>query len=314
MKNTCFVYVSRYGTTKEIAGQIAMVAGPAVICTPDEFDDAYRSFDFFILAAPVYKEAPDQRMTKFIEENCSWLKEKKVAMLCVSLVGSEGKRYLEPWADMLDGAVVWQKSAGGRVRLSLLQEGDYEDLRAFEEKMEYPVMDADFYDREQIMRYAMEIRSLKHLVANGLSPEELRGYIDKYLVSHNTCALATSAAGRVRVTPLEYMYDDGCMYMLSEGGEKFAQIMIDSEVSVCVYDEYSEVDEIGGIQMQGKAFVVTSDMPEFKEILDRRKLDIAAVEGLPFKLYGLKIVLLDADFLWHGFGEMGFDIQQHYKF
>lgn len=314
MKNTCFVYASKYGTTQQIISEMAMVAGPAVACTPDQFEDNYKSSDLFVLATPVYKERVDEGMMQFIEKNADWLRTKKIALLCVNMVGSEGKKYLEAWMDILGEAVIWAKCTGGRLQLAGLSKEDYDDLWLFDEKMDYPFMNADFSDQEQIMKYAVEIRKLRNYVGKNMPVAELKGYIEQYLVSHNTCALATAAAARVRVTPLEYSYAEGCLYILSEGGEKFAQIMLNPDVSLCVYDDYSSMSKIGGIQLQGSAVIIKPDAPEYENVLVMKKMDGDSIRALPFSLYVLKIELIDADFLWHCFADMGWGVQQHYEF
>ena len=314
MKGTCFIYVTRYGTTLEIISDMAMVAGPSIVCRPDEFDDSYKECEWFVLATPVYTEEVDRSMTEFIEKNIEWLRTKKLVLLCVTLIGSEGKRYLEGWRALLGDAVVWAKSTGGRLKLAALSPEDYENMRVFEESMDYPLMDADFFDKEQVLRYAMEIRDMQSNTEKNHLTAALKGYIEKYLCSRNTCALATAAVGRIRTTPLEYYYEAGCMYILSEGGEKFAHIMLNPDVSLCIYDEYDTMDDICGIQIQGRALIIEPGSSAYAGVLAMKKLDAEAVDALPFKLYALKIELQTADFIWHGFTKLGWEVQQHYTF
>lgn len=67
------------------------------------------------------------------------------------------------------------------------------------------------------------------------------------LKNHNTCALASAHDGSVRATPVEYVYMDKCMYIISEGGEKFLNILFNLNVSVAIYDAYKNMNELAGM-------------------------------------------------------------------
>ena len=69
-------------------------------------------------------------------------------------------------------------------------------------------------------------RLLEHL------PEQ---EIEKFIKSHNTCALATGYDDKIRCTPIEYLYLTGMFYIISEGGEKFANIMLNKNVSLSIF-------------------------------------------------------------------------------
>ena len=56
--------------------------------------------------------------------------------------------------------------------------------------------------------------------------------IEKFIMEHNTCALATGCGDFVRCTPIEYNYKDGRFWLFSEGGLKFHAL--ENNKNVCL--------------------------------------------------------------------------------
>ena len=56
--------------------------------------------------------------------------------------------------------------------------------------------------------------------AKRMGRDALKSEAEKYILSHNTCALAAASGGFVRCTPMEYTYRDGSFWLFSEGGLK----------------------------------------------------------------------------------------------
>ena len=56
MIRTLVLYSSKYGSTKDAARIIALITGPAVYCSVDEFKPEYREFEFVVIGSPMYQE------------------------------------------------------------------------------------------------------------------------------------------------------------------------------------------------------------------------------------------------------------------
>jgi len=93
-------------------------------------------------------------------------------------------------------------------------------MKAFSELTGYPLQDRDAFDRDEVVDYALEVKRYKDGLGEKMARDELKLLAEKFLRSHNTCTLATGHAGWIRATPLEYSYQDGFIYIITEGGEK----------------------------------------------------------------------------------------------
>jgi nitroimidazol reductase NimA-like FMN-containing flavoprotein (pyridoxamine 5'-phosphate oxidase superfamily) len=61
---------------------------------------------------------------------------------------------------------------------------------------------------------------------DSMSEQEFEKAVIEYLNNHNVLHLATCRDNQVRSTPLEYFNNDLTVYISSEGGGKFANLII----------------------------------------------------------------------------------------
>lgn len=141
----------------------------------------------------------------------------------------------------------------------------------------------------------------------------LKSIVDEFLRSHNTCTLSTSFNGRVRATPIEYNHFNGHIYLLSEGGEKFANILLNGNVSLAIYEDYTSMNNLAGMQISGTASLV-EDSAEFKDIIKMKGLNFEFIKNLPINMNILKIEILKIEFLYSKFKERGYEARQVIKF
>ena len=99
--------------------------------------------------------------------------------------------------------------------------------------------------------------------------DALRARIDAFLEAHNTLALATGCGKWVRCTPLEYLRVDGRLYILTEGGLKFKGIWWNGAVSAAVYDSYTGMASLAGLQMTGTAVYIDPLSDEYRSVASR---------------------------------------------
>jgi hypothetical protein len=314
MQRCLVLYTSRYGHTDMAAKSLALVLGPARSCTPETFQDEYRSFDWFIIGGPVYAETLDPTLLEFVGRHVAWLREKRIAIFCTCLMTAHGDEYLEPLRALLGEAVVWARPVGGSIAINRLLEEDLVALETFCDQVGLPLQDMTRFDAELLMRQALEIKALRDAGGDRLPADALKARLEAFLEAHNTCTLSTGFGERVRGTPIEYLYADGSLYMFSEGGEKFANILLNRRVSVSVYDAYAGMDKLAGVQMSGDASVVSWGSSEYRQVAELKRLDYQRLAALPMALNLLRVRLRRAEFVWSPFAALGADVRQIYDF
>jgi uncharacterized protein YhbP (UPF0306 family) len=111
-----------------------------------------------------------------------------------------------------------------------------------------------------------------------LPPDEARERIDAFLRSHKTCALATVSADAIpRATPIEYLWKDDSFFFFSEGGLKFCGLSEGSTVSLCVYDEFSSMSSVRGLQVRGRVRRLAAGTGECAAAFTARGVDPAVL-------------------------------------
>lgn len=103
---------------------------------------------------------------------------------------------------------------------------------------------------------ALKCREYLNKSSNALNEVELKKYIDEFIKEHNTCTLDTGYKEFVIATPIEYMYTEDVFYFITEGGLKFNGILQNHNVSIAIYDNYTGMSNLKGLQIQGKAEII----------------------------------------------------------
>ena len=122
---------------------------------------------------------------------------------------------------------------------------------------------------------------------------ELKGAIEDFLKSHTTLALATAVNDFVRCTPLEYVYDQGVLWMMSEGGLKFRALRTNR--NVCA----------------GRIEFVDAWSGEYNSFLELKGINSDFIRGMERPMPLLKLVPTEIDFLNAGFKKQGYGPRQH---
>jgi len=310
MVKALVLYESRYGSTERAAKELALIIGPAKACRLKEFKGDIGTYDFIVLCSPVYSECIDEGMLHFAEVNAEVLRQKHVVLLCVCIAEGLADRYLEPFSKLLGDSVVLKTAVAGEIRSTHMSAADRALVERFYGSAETSSGILSQPDEERFVELALRIKALKDQGFKAMENELLLKYAEDFLCSRNTCVLATGSGSRVRATPIEYTLMDGSIYMLSEGGEKFANIMLNSNVSLGICDPYKNMSELGGMQISGTARTVEPGCEEYKKVLEMKKLGYEKISSMPIALNMLKIEIKKAEFLWSGFGKLGYDVKQ----
>jgi len=316
MARTLVIYETRYGSTEEAVKKMSLILGPARYCRTADFKPEYRTqFDFFVLGAGVYNEFIDQRLSDFITANIDWLAEKKVAVFATCLSGIRGLHYVDPLVKMIGKTVVATGMIDGRFRKDQLTSEDFAIMKHFYEMVKMPFEDTDRTSLPKLTEFCLKLKAIKDVDYKKIPEDELRKHIDEYLNSHDVCVLGTGSGEHVRTTPVTYKYRDGFFYIVSEGGNKFANMLANSHVSLSIYNE-TPSGKFGraGMQLTGTISLFTPGDAGYRDIFEAAELNFKRLSSLPWIMNGIKVKLSNAEFRWSGFSDLGHGRVQQYNF
>ncbi|BBF43471.1 hypothetical protein lbkm_2159 [Lachnospiraceae bacterium KM106-2] len=171
----------------------------------------------------------------------------------------------------------------------------------------------DYYfilNKDKTYEIAAKIRETCSIEEKQMPEEELKQEIYHFLKEHNTGALATGINYQVRCTPIEYLFFNNCFYLISEGGMKFSGLLRNDQVSFSVFESYSSMNELMGMQVSGKASVIERDGKEFLEVFEKRGYLAETVEHLPIDMHIIKIVPNRYEFLCSDLKKKGYASKQ----
>ncbi len=119
--------------------------------------------------------------------------------------------------------------------------------------------------------------------------EELEKEIIDYLEKKHPCSLATCGKdGKPRISVVDYINDGLIFYILSEGGEKFKNIMENDQVAIGIGTSARTSLSVRGVNIWGTAEIFNDDTEEFKHALDLFKPIIKSMEesmgGAPLEI------------------------------
>jgi flavodoxin len=313
MARAFIVFETRYGSTEEAVRKMALMLGPARFCRISTFKPEFKdNYDFYVLGAGVYNEYIDGRLTAFVNTNLDWLKTKRVALFSTCLSGTRGLHYVEPLAKTLGGCVVCTGVVDGKFKKDQLTPEDFAIMKGFYESIKQPFQDTDRTSLPKLTEFCLRMKAIKDGDGKAMPADRLKGHIEEFLRSYRTCVIATGSGDSVRSTPVTYWYRDGHIYIVSEGGRKFTNIIANRNISVTVYDP--SPDGRAGMQLTGTVTVVTPEDSGYRKLLQACGLDFQRITGLPWMMNGLDIKLSRAEFRWRQFDQMGFSRVQSYDF
>lgn len=310
MVKTLILYESKYGFTKKISEDLSLILGPAKYCCSSEFTGDIDIYDVVVICSPVYLESLDHRILEFVKNNTEKLKKKRVILICTCLADKLAAKYLKPLKDMLGRYVVFEAGVCGQIDFEKLSSDDSAAMERFCKLTGFSLDSCNSFDKNAFAELALKIKKIKDEGEKVAEDELLKAHIEDFINKHNTCALATGHGDSVRATPIEYNYFNGCIYLLSEGGEKFSNLLINPNVSITIYDEFKGMNELGGMQIAGTAELIEIGSEEYISILDQKNIKYEKIKSLPIALNMVKINIGKIEFLWSGFGGLGYDVRQ----
>ena len=91
------------------------------------------------------------------------------------------------------------------------------------------------------------------------------------------------------MTPLEYLRVNGKLYILTEGGLKFKGIWWNGAISAAVYDSYTGMDSLAGLQMTGTAVYIDPLSDEYRSVIEARGVQLQQLQQMPAMLHAVRL-------------------------
>ncbi|MBI4847938.1 MAG: pyridoxamine 5'-phosphate oxidase family protein [Nitrospirae bacterium] len=133
-----------------------------------------------------------------------------------------------------------------------------------------------------------------------MANEEIKQMISAYLKTHNKLTLATvTPEGNPLAHTVEYVSDGGTIYFgTSKETRKAQNIMKNPSVAYAVDEDYTDWTKIQGVQMSGKASILT-DQGELEKVMKLYVAKFPAVADFPpdMDMVMIKIVPVSGYFL-----------------
>ena len=98
--------------------------------------------------------------------------------------------------------------------------------------------------------------------------------------------------------------------MLSEGGEKFANLLLNNKVSLAVYEGYTGMNYLAGMQITGIASLIDKNEDEYKDVIAMKGLNLNFINNMSVDMNIIKIKILKIEFLYSKFKKMGYEPKQ----
>lgn len=313
MRNTLFISESHYGTGKRVADILSLVLGygkSVDIKDAPPYADKYNSL---VLVISFHGLDTAKKLKEYLSSIKMSLKNKKIAVIGVGLVKNDMDNYLLDIEKSMDRKADIVEFIEGQLRVKYLTDNDKDILTKFFNKMHMKLMDMGKFEESKVFEICDRLSGVLNKPDKEMNSKELVVEINKFINSHNTCSLATGYGDFVRNTPIEYTYYKGSFYFISEGGFKFKGILQNPKVCIAIFNAYTSMRELKGIQISGKSEIVPYLCDEYIELFTIKKFNIEFIKNLPVTLNLIKVVPEVFEFLNTDFNKLGLDSKQYYN-
>jgi len=305
MEKTLILYESTDEQAKAAAEIFRLILGPAKAMERNKKDSSqYQKFETIIFFYPK-DESGCRKLFDFVKEEKAWLSEKKIMNFYSSenydgMKEKEEKKgfFLEEFSTDLK-----------RLKLPVLFEKTIHMKEALDTQKLAEVMISP-----EIVALALRAKDIRDAALKKADSKTVKEKIDTFIKTHNTCTLATGDHNDIRSTPIEFIYVDNSFYFLTEGGEKFVHILQNPNVSVSIYNEYSGMNDLNGLQIKGHATIVPIGSALYCDILKEKRLSMEAIERLACDMNMIRVSIKRMEFLSSSFKTEGFDAKQILEF
>lgn len=313
MRNNLIIYETYYGTAKRVANIFSLILGNAKVLDINDGINNMYAYENIILVFAFHGYKTAEKIKQCINENKQEFKEKNIALIGVGLSKRDLDNYSKEICSVLEKSADIIEFVQGELRINKLVQEDKIILKKFLEEQNIKLMDMGKFKVNDACNIAYKCRDFLMNPNFKLNKTDLKEIIDKFIKSHNTCTLATGYENFIRATPIEYIYFEDAFYFITEGGLKFNSILQNSNVSICIYESYTGMGNLKGLQISGVAKIIDIGSKEYKKIMKIKKIKEENLKNFHINLNMIRVDINKIEFLNSDFKKMGFDIKQVLK-
>ena len=310
MHNTIMFYEGKYGTSKKTAEVIAYILGNTKTYTIKEAPKTLDNYENVIFVFGFYGYETAQIIKTFVKNVKDQLRSKKIGIIGIGISKIDFQKQLNEIGILLERTEDISEFVEGELRLNKLSQEDYNVIKMFLKKAGMPVKDYGNFKIENVVAVADKFVQIMKMASPRMPDNLLKEEIRKFIINHNTCALATGKGEFVRCTPLEYLYDNDNFYIITEGGLKFKGILQNDAVCIGIADNYENMGSVKGLQISGVAKILKLFTEEYLNIFKLKKIQLSALEKIPVNLYVIKVIPEKFEFLNAEFKKNNFASKQ----
>ena len=280
MNSTLILHANNSNYTKEILNKISTIISNSKVQEVSEKNNNTDNYSNILIAICVYDENQFNLYESLKEYNIDF-KDKKLVIVCIGSPKEDVNQYISTIQEITNKSDLY-----------------------------YYFIDISNNKNENIAKAAINIKKYIEKPKKRLPKEQLKKYIGEYIKENNTLVLATGKEDFVRATPIEYIYYKNKFYLITEGGLKFVGIYENRNVSMGIYKDYKNMNDIQGMQITGTCEIIKKDSEEYKEILNVKGINIENLEKLPVTMNMIKVKPTKYEFIDSKFKKMGYDVKQ----
>ncbi len=311
MMNTLVIYEGTYGTAEKVAYNVGMIVGNTKVVSIETAPRELTSFQNVILVFSFRGYDTLSHTKPYLREMEEKLRDKKMAVIGVGLAPVDLKHYMKVLNEFIVVEEQCTYFVTGHLCIRELSEEDCKVLQAFTEKMKMPFQDMGKLNLQEVADVGTSIRNQFRSIEKPMSQEMLEQEIEGFIKKHNMLALTTGSGNEVRCSPVEYIYNNKCFYIITEGGLKFRGLTQNNKVSFGIYDTYEGMNKLGGLQVTAYAEMIPLLCDEYIKIMGVRGVNLETIHKLPIDLYVIKLVPNTYEFLYSPLKERGYDAKQY---
>jgi len=312
MRSTLLISESQYGTSKKVAEILSLILGPARHVEIDEELPEVSKYNNIVLVLGFYGFNTAEKLKKYLSSTKDALKNKRIAIVGVGLLENDINNYILSIEKEMNRQADIIYFVQGEIKVDKLTKDDKKVLKAFLKERRIPLTDMGSLNEKEILEVGSKLARIFNKPNNQMIKKELKDEVNKFIEIHNTCTLATGSGDFVRNTPIEYTYYKDKFYFISEGGFKFKGILQNPNVCLAIFDSYTSMNELKGIQISGESEIIPCWSEEYIELIKVKGLNIETLKSLPVNLNLIKVVPSVFEFLNTDFKAKGMDSKQYY--
>ena len=311
MNSTLILYESKYGTTQKIAHILSLILGPSKLCNIEDEVPDVNIYENVVIAFSLYEEKSGDKIIRYFNKHRYDFSKKRVCIVSVGLYKSDGIKYGLRLKDIIKKNDIYYYFIKGQLIIDKLDNDDKISLKSFCDRINIPFVNMGKFEDKDVINAGVKIKEYFDRPKNEAPREIIKKEIEEFIKGNNTCSISTGYEEFLRSTPIEYEYFQGNFYFISEGGLKFVGILQNKNISVSIYENYTDMNHLNGLQISGEAELLDYWSSEYEKVLKLKKIGVERFKNLPISMNIIKVTPSKFEFLYSKFKEMGYDVKQN---